>query len=194
MSTQSSILYFTFVNGFEVISPKNHSDTRSYMLKKRLFIFIVCLTGFACSQSDAQREFENQAFSFPENITETTRTGPVEGGTTDPDDWRIGPDFRGLIDVQRPAYPNPVILEDILFIELDLFENTVSGLKVFVFRDPMQQQLVDEINRVNTFETLNIPPSLFANSGGVGQSSLYRILITDERENVITYGDVEVTQ
>ena len=158
-----------------------------------LLISLVCV---ACSQSDAQREFENQAFRTPQNITETTSSGElVDGGDTDPDDWRVAPDYRGLVEVGKPAHPNPVLIDDFIFIELDFgFESRIRGLRIFAFSDPnVNIQQVDEITReLSTIETLRISPSLFAGATGVGLASVYRIVITDQNENVLTYGDVEV--
>ncbi|NGP76931.1 hypothetical protein G3570_09825 [Balneolaceae bacterium YR4-1] len=162
-------------------------------IPKLLLISFLCI---ACSQSDAQKEFENQAFRTPQNITETTTNGElVDGGVNDPDDWRIGPDYRGLIEVGKPAYPNPVLIDDFIFIELDFgFESRIRGLRVFAFSDPnVNIQQIDEITReLSTIETLRISPSLFAGSTGVGLATIYRIVITDQNENVLTYGDVEV--
>ncbi|MGK7369754.1 MAG: hypothetical protein ACNS64_06030 [Candidatus Halalkalibacterium sp. M3_1C_030] len=164
-------------------------------IKNILEILLISLICVACSQSDAQRDFENRAFQAPQNITETTANNElVDGGDVDPDDWRIGPDYRGLIEVD-PIYPNPVLIDDFLFLELEFqFESRIRGLKIFAFRDPgINIQQVEEINReLNTFETLQISPSLFAGSTGVGLVSLYRIVVTDLNENVLTYGDVEV--
>lgn len=162
-------------------------------IPKLLLIGIVFIS---CSQSDAQKEFENQAFRAPQNITETNSSGElVNGGDTDPDDWRIGPDYRGLIEVGKPAYPNPVLIDDFIFIELDFgFESRIRGLRIFAFSDPnVNIQQIDEITReLSTIETLRISPSLFAGSTGVGLATIYRIVITDQNENVLTYGDVEV--
>lgn len=164
-------------------------------IKNILLFLLISLFSVACSQSDAQKDFENRAFQAPQNITETTANGELaNGGDVDPDDWRIGPDYRGLIEVQ-PIYPNPVLIDDFLFLELDFqFESRVRGLKIFAFRDPsIDIQQVQEINReLNPFETLQIPPSLFAGSTGVGLASVYRIVITDLNENVLSYGDVRV--
>jgi hypothetical protein len=169
------------------------NDIKIKNILEFLLITLVCV---ACSQSDAQREFENQAFRTPQNITETTPNGePVDGGDVDPDDWRIGPDYRGLIEVGKPAYPNPVLIDDILTIVLDFgFESRIRGLRILAFSDPTVN--VQEIDRItedlNLIETLEIPPSSFAGLTGVGIASFYRIVITDLNNNVLTYGDIEV--
>jgi len=168
-----------------------------YMLRNCFIIFAAALLISTCSQSSAQRDFENEAFRFPDNITETTPNGSlVENGQVDPDDWRIGPDYQGLIDVD-PAYPNPVNLDGNMFIQVDfLFSNPVSQLIVFALQDPSQPIFIQDFqqNSLSGVEVLNIPPSQFVSGTGVGNTPYYRILITDENENVITYGDIEVVQ
>lgn len=168
-----------------------------YMLRNCFIIFAAGLSLAACSQSSAQREFENEAFRFPDNITETTANGSlVENGQVDPDDWRVGPDYQGLIEVD-PSYPNPVNLDGNMFIEVDFrFSNPVSRLIVFAFQDPTQPILVQDfqLNSASGVEVLNIPPSQFVAGTGIGNTPYYRIIITDENENVITYGDIEVIQ
>ena len=160
-----------------------------------LLIGIICI---ACSQSDAQREFENQAFMSPQNITETTPNGNlVEDGSVDPDDWRIGPDYRGLMEIE-PAYPNPVNINSNLLIEVDfLFSSPVSELIIYVFQDPTEETRFItsfEQSSLGNIDVLNIPAPQIALPSGVGTSPIYRIIITDENENIITYGDVEIIQ
>lgn len=167
------------------------------MLRNCIVILAAVLLLAGCAQSSAQRDFENEAFRFPDNITETTPNGsPIENGQFDPDDWRIGPDYQGLIEVD-PAYPNPVNLDGSMFIQVDfLFSNPVSRLIVFAFQDPSQPFFVQDFqqNSLSGVEVLNVPPSQFATGTGVGTSPYYRIVITDENENVITYGDIEVSR
>ncbi len=182
---------------FKVSSPAIVQYGPLYMLRNCFIFFAAALLISACSQSSAQRDFENEAFRFPDNITETTPNGSlVENGQVDPDDWRIGPDYQGLIDVD-PAYPNPVNLDGNMRIKVEFpFINSVSGLIVFAFQDPTQPILVQDfqLNSASSVEVLNIPPSQFVSGTGVGNSPFFRILITDENENVITYGDIEVVQ
>lgn len=167
------------------------------MLRNCIAILTAALLFYGCAQSSAQRDFENEAFRFPDNITETTPNGSlIENGQVDPDDWRIGPDYQGLIEVE-PAYPNPVNIDGNMFIQVDfLFSISVSKLIVFAFQDPSLPVFVQDFqqNSNSGVEVLNVPPSQFAAGSGVGTTPYYRIIITDENENVITYGDVEVTQ
>lgn len=169
-----------------------------YMLRTCFVVLALTSVLAGCSQSSAQRDFENEAYRFPDNITETTPNGTlVENGQVDPDDWRIGPDYQGLISID-PAYPNPVNVDGNMFLEVDfLFSNPVSRLFVFVLQDPSQPfgPILDfQQSSLSGIEVLNIPPSLFVTGTGIGTSPYYRIIVTDENENIITYGDIEVIQ
>lgn len=153
---------------------------------------------FSCTKSSDQRRFEEQGFSTPENITEMTADGnPVEN-RTDPDDWRIGPMFQGLIDITTPAYPNPVSLNAPLEIDIDVKGiESIKGLVVFVFSNP--DNIEGPIFMTNESElspgiiTVRLDPAQFSQVGSGGQASnLYRILIFDRQENLISYGDVQV--
>ncbi len=171
---------------------------RNFKINNIPAFLLILFIGIACSQSDAQREFENEAFMTPQNITETTPDGNlVENGSVDPEDWRIGPDYRGLIRID-PAYPNPVNLNSNLLIQVDfLFSSPVSELIIYVFQDPtLETRFITsfEQSSLGNIDVLNIPAPQIALPSGVGTSSVYRILITDENENIITYGDVEIIQ
>lgn len=160
-----------------------------------LLISFICI---ACSKSDAQKEFEREAFRTPQNITETTANGDlVENGSVDPEDWRVSPDYQGLIRID-PAYPNPVNINSNLLIEVDfLFSNPVSEIIVFTFQDPTRElRFIESFDQssFSAIEVLNIPAPQIAVTSGVGTSSVYRIIITDQNENIISYGDVEVIQ
>ena len=156
-----------------------------------LFLFsIAILTG--CNRSSDQRQFEQEAFSTPEGITETDDSGNVIN--RDPDDWRISPFFQGVIEVD-PAYPNPVLTNQLVRINYIITGvESVSGLRVFVFYQSGNIRLIDEDIRnplppgigITTLE-----PNLISEFPENPQG-LYRIVITDVNENVITYGDIRI--
>lgn len=162
-----------------------------------LLIGIICI---ACSQSDAQREFEREAQTIPENITEMGINGqPIENGMTDPEDWRISPMYAGLIEIETPAYPNPVDLSTPLRI---LIENkgidTINGIEVYTFQFDYSNlmgpfYILDQSQIYQGLITIQIDPSQFSRQA-VGDNDIYRILIYDQRQNLITYGDVEIIQ
>ncbi|MDZ7715655.1 MAG: hypothetical protein U5J95_05520 [Balneolaceae bacterium] len=161
------------------------------------FVIMLLCSGLliSCSKSNDQRKFEKQALSFPENITEYNANGQPIENRDDPDDWRIGPDFSGLIKIQTPAHPNPVNLNSSITIDIDVagFE-AINGLEIYVFRDPANLIgpifISDQSPLPPGVTTVILDPSQFAQSGSGSQ--LYRILIYDNRENLISYGDLQV--
>lgn len=169
------------------------------MIKFPIAIFCLSLIAAGCSRSDAQREFEQQALSIPENITGMTEAGKRVPDSNDPDDWRISPMYRGLIAIDTPAYPNPVNINSILRIIIDNkgFE-TLSGLEVFVYRDDPRNQLGpvyinDEPSITPGLLSIQLDPRQFSPFGNSSQASgLYRLIIYDGRRNIVSYGDVRV--
>lgn len=169
------------------------------MIKLQLptvLLIIFCLGIFSsCSKTSDQRKFENQAFSFPENITEYNANGQPVENANDPDDWRIGPDFQGLVSIQTPAHPNPVNFNSSVTIDINVagFE-AINGYVIYVFRDP--DNLIGPIAESQQsplppgVTTIILNPSQFAQQGSGIQ--IYRILIYDGRDNLISYGDIEV--
>lgn len=156
-------------------------------------IFIISISVlWGCNRSSDQRKFEQEAFSIPERITETDDSGNVIN--RDPDDWRISPFFQGVVEVD-PAYPNPVLTNELVRINRIITGvESVSGLRVFVFYESGNIRLIEEDIRnplppgigITTLE-----PNLIAEFPENPQG-LYRIVITDVSENVITYGDIQI--
>ncbi len=162
--------------------------------------FLIIFSGLfflfgSCAQTDAQREFENRALNPPQNITQMTEGGNrVENGN-DPDDWRTSPMYRGLVEIVTPAYPNPVDLNSPLILEIENkgFE-TLSGIEVYVFRENYRNQILLYSSLDSSIDpgliTIQLSPTQFGD--GSQTSGLYRLLIYDGRQNVLSYGDVEV--
>jgi hypothetical protein len=151
----------------------------------------------SCSKSDDQREFENAALSVPQGITEMTARGTPVPDKGDPDDWRVSPMYRGLIDIEMPASPNPVALNSSLRIDLYITSlETISALEVFAFELPgsLYGPIFNQENLSSTtLVSINLNAAVVANSSPGSQASgLYRILIYDGRQNLITYGDVQI--
>lgn len=157
----------------------------------------------SCSKSDDQRQFENEAWTTPENITKTDSHGNIE--QTDPDDWRISPVYSGLIRVDNPAYPNPTpynssnLKIELYVTSLQFFEFT-NSIEVYAFKFPDDSNIynpidiIQDLSSSSSLFSINLSGQLIANSSGGGNSSgIYRILIFDEgRRNLITYGDIEI--
>ena len=167
-----------------------------------LFLFaFVALLYTGCSKSDDQRQFEREALVTDNNITRTTNNGDVDSLETDPNDWRIGPMYQGLINIgnfsePQPPFPNPVGFNSTLHIYLtQLTPDEVNILEIYKlteFNDRQVVKLYDEFEINSTFNDLRIPAHLIADGEGSGANGTYRILIYDGRGNLITYGDVEV--
>ncbi|HET6527693.1 MAG TPA: hypothetical protein VFG39_02990 [Balneolaceae bacterium] len=160
-----------------------------------IFLAGVLLAG--CSKSDDQRDFENGAFAVPRGITEMTANGTVVPDKEDPEDWRIAPMYRGLIDIETPAYPNPVALNSSFRIDLYITGlETISALKVYAFELPGKLYVpiyVRENLSSTSLVTINLNAAAVANSSAGSQAAgLYRILIYDGRQNLISYGDVRI--
>jgi hypothetical protein len=164
------------------------------LLYKIIAILSVSLLVFAsgCNQSSDQRDFERAAYSEPDGFTRTNAQGQVS--ERDPDDWRVAPFFQGLIDID-PAYPNPVQSNDQVSIDLIVTGvESVSGLRVFAFYGPNNLSILFEDQR------RPLPPGLTAiplSPLDIAQfpenpQGLYRVVVTDGNENVITYGDIRV--
>lgn len=169
------------------------------MIKKVSFCFYILLLvplllSTGCSKSDDQRRFEDQAQAEPQGITETSGSGESTG-QPDPDDWRIAPMYSGLIHIEVPAYPNPVNFNSNLRIDIDIRgPEVLSRLEVYSFEYPGQLHgPLSVLDNPTYLQTVSINAEAIANSsGGSGASGLYRLLLYDGRENLISYGDVRV--
>lgn len=168
-----------------------------------VFLFIVTIFLLAgCSKSDDQRRFENRALSDPEGITEMNIDGNrVENGEYDPGDWETGPVYAGQIEVETPAWPNPVPLNSNLSINLDIIypPGNLSGIEVFTFQfaehRPTHIATVEQHELTGGLVTINLNPQTIAGTpgAGTGSSNMYRILLYDDgQRNLITYGDVRI--
>ncbi len=127
----------------------------------------------------------------------TVHGKPTEGGEKDRNDWRVSPHFAGLITIQTPAYPNPVQFDQNFRIDIDLgFSiDTVERLSFYAIdpNDPkLELQPIDEFMNLASFDSYLLNSGYFANNSGVSTSNIYRILIYDGRDNLISYGDVQV--
>lgn len=147
----------------------------------------------SCNQNDEQRQFEREAFSLPENITETKNGIDIEG-TEDPDDWRIAPYFQGVVYVD-PAFPNPLLSTDRLTLNLHVTGiDAVSGLRVLVLYNENSIRLIYEDFRSP------LPPNTISaplSAQDIARfddnpEGLYRIIVEDRQRTIITYGDVRI--
>lgn len=178
------------------------------MFSNRFFPYrtILFLAGFlivaGCSKSDDQREFENQSLSAPNDYTITPKEGEVTDN--DPDDWRISPMYRGLINVGIglssfvPPYPNPMEYNQDLNIRIYLSNiDNLDEIRVYSFEHvsdagKTQIALRDDISSP-TLVTIRLNgQEISGKSGGSQANGLYRIRVLDGDFNVITYGDIKI--
>jgi hypothetical protein len=147
----------------------------------------------ACGQSDDQRDFEASAFSEADGFTQTDSGGEVI--SSDPDDWRIAPFFQGVVEVD-PPFPNPVQSTDQFTLNIWITGvEAVNGIRIYAFYGGNNIRLVYEDNqRPMPTGLANLPPISAAEIVELPESpqGLYRIIVLDGDENVITYGDIRV--
>ncbi|WP_340102682.1 hypothetical protein [Rhodohalobacter sp. 8-1] len=158
---------------------------------------MLSLVCFSCGKDDDQREFEQEAFQLPEGITETEGNGEII--TEDPNDWRTSPFFQGLVFV-NPPFSNPVSIADQLSIEIEVSGiDAVSGLTVAVLINDAANA---QFRTLYTHSQNPLPPGLTTvpiNPIELGRFNspesargIHRLIIYDNRENIISYGDVRV--
>ncbi len=173
-----------------------HVNTKlSYSKYLAILFALVIVAG--CSQNDDQREFERMAYSAPSNITETNAVGEITGNE-DHDDWRVSPFYQGLVDVDTPAYPNPVQTTDEVRVEIFNRDDAVTSLRVVVFfaeagmeRD-IQSGRQDPLP-ANSTTVVSINPRELSRFDTVEDIvGIKRIIFLDATGNVVTYGDILV--
>lgn len=153
-----------------------------------------------CSKSDDQRNFENQALTTPDEITETNGSGEIVGAT-DPDDWQVSPMYNQLISISSelsdPPHPNPLPYNETLNLQVEFnVSDPVNTIAIRKFRLPSDAQypllrLLDQSELID-FNSIPLEGSNIAEGAGTGGKGLYRILIYDGNQNLISYGDVRI--
>lgn len=135
-----------------------------------------------CNQNSDQREFERAAFSEP-------------SGINDPDDWRIAPFFQVDLDLVQLPHPNPVQSNDTITINIIVYTlDRISGIYLYVW-DPLSAKMyyVDHQTQITTgTTTFRLKALEIAQPHTTNPAGLYRLIIQDETENLITYGDIEI--
>ena len=157
-------------------------------------VFLMLLFSLmSCTRNDAQRDFEKEAYSFPDNFTETTNQGEVQN--VDDDDWRTSPLFQGLIEIV-PPYPNPVSTNQLVQFEVEVTGvQSVNGLEVLVrMEDNSFRTLYTDFETLQPgLTTFQINPIEFAEFGNPeGARGLNRIYIFNANQQMISYGDIMV--
>jgi hypothetical protein len=153
-----------------------------------------------CAKTDEQRDFENEATqNEPDNITETDPNGNIS--SVDETDWQISPYYQGQISLgvanSQPPYPNPVNYNSTLYLQINLnVSNVVNRIEIYSFRlpEPVNHNWVTtfEQSEISTYNLFNISAASIATAEGETASGLYRLLIYDGQQNLITYGDIRI--
>ncbi len=177
-----------------------YRDLSTSNIFKLLILCSIIIAAFACSESEQQQDFEDEALQPPAGITAMTATGvPAENSETDPSDWRTAPDFSGLFEVTTPAFPNPVSFNSNFEILIDVKAlDAINGLYVYAFQQSSDLATAPLLEvRQGTLQpglqSIIINPQEFAASTGTGTfGNTWRIIFYDRQQTVITYGDVIV--
>ena len=162
-------------------------------------IFLLITAVNACNTaSDDQRKFEDEAFSTPEGYTATDRNGNIIDGEEDPDDWRIAPLFSGFVEVNIPAYPNPVTpgIDNVTLEILVDMEEAINGLRIYGYNENDNRvSLIAPVNQTleAKFYEFTFNPDQLSYTGSIDNiPGLHRIYITDGNNDLITYGDIMI--
>jgi hypothetical protein len=168
------------------------------LIKILLLITSFLLLGMiACSNNDAQNQFERDARNAAKGYTHTDSQGKIVQGEKDPDDWRIGPMFQGYVEIMYPPYPNPVTTTQRLTIQLTVTGlESVYGLNIYVRTYNPQPRLIYQNSSSplpTGLTTIKLDPLQLSPTGNPDDArGLHRIFIYDDNDNLITYGDIMV--
>lgn len=152
-----------------------------------LLFFFMVLT--SCKNDEAQMSFVNQAYSIPNNFTETDSKGFIIN--EDSDDWRISPVYIGLVEV-RPIFPNPVQYGSSVSLEVN-FKGTVynSRIELVYLSQSNEWYTLEAKDSTNDFDLIHfiIDSYKFGNTGEQARG-IHRLLLLDGNQRLITYGDL----
>jgi hypothetical protein len=162
--------------------------------QRLLLLSLITLFVLSCDRDSDQEQFEREAFAQPNNFTQTNANAEII--RLDPDDWRIGPMFQGLVEMNAPAYPNPSsgtrFTVELLVTGLE----SVFGLEIYTRDDFGRPYLIYTDNR------RPLPPGIvdiYLEPVWFSPNRLYstaiglrRVFIYDGNGNLITYGDLKI--
>jgi hypothetical protein len=162
------------------------------MIKKAKWSFIFVLLLLGCREDQDQLSFEQRALSAPVGITETDQNGRVI--SRDRDDWNPAPLYDTFVEI-RPAFPNPTTGERINLEIILSGTHNFRRFDVFFFNARVPPRLISsvQVNANQFVTTIQIDPIALSNnsiySGAIG---IHRIIVYDQQNNIITFGDVRV--
>lgn len=159
-----------------------------------IILFFALLLTAACSNNDAQQEFESQAYQPAEGITQTDNNSTIIGDA-DPDDWRTSPFYSGLAVIQ-PIFPNPVPYGSSATLEVQLNGSSFTSILDLRFFDTFtntwqQVEFRDDVSGDFSLTTMRIDPKFFGSNVEIARGT-YRLVLFDGNQRIITYGDITI--
>lgn len=156
---------------------------------------LLLLAACDSTSSAEQRLFEDEALLTPVvGITETDASATVL--SRDPADWRIGPAFRNRVSLLELPNPNPVRLGQAVRFLVDT-QGVLGGLRLYVRQERSGTVDLVPIADPNAYEpgaaqSGFYPFAVSVRQIALGGAGLYRVVLLDGSQNVVTYGDLDV--
>lgn len=168
------------------------------MLRPTLRAALALLTALALPACDSaggedQQRFEDAALlTVPSGFTRTDEAGAVV--EADASDWQVGPAFGARVRVLQVPFPNPAGADDVVSFTVDV-DGLQGGLALYRLRAD------------GVFEPFGTPETAYPDASrpgfytfrffgseatAAGVPGLYRLLLLNGRDRVVTYGDVRI--
>ncbi len=149
--------------------------------------FAVLLLFSGCDSQKQQNNFVEEANLPPVSFTATDASGVIL--SQDKDDWRTAPVYFGKVRIDA-VYPNPSATEFVTVPVTVLEFNAVQGGLVLRARDSADRlRLLDEIIDASDpgAYIMRFSPALLARTG------LVRLFVFDRFGEIVSYGDLQIT-
>jgi hypothetical protein len=158
---------------------------------------LLLLAACDSTSSTEQRLFDDEALLTPvAGITETDANATVL--SRDPADWRIGPAFVNRVSLLELPNPNPVRLGQAIGFLVDS-QGVAGGLRLYVLEERSGTVDLVPIQDPNAYEPAAAqsgfyPFTISVRQIALGGAGLYRIVLLDGSQNVVTYGDLDIRE
>lgn len=146
------------------------------------------LSGCDALSGEQQQAFVAAAFALPPSgFAETDAEGRLI--RNDPDDWRTAPIYGSRFLVQQRPFPNPARATQQVAMVVYTEGGVPGGLRLYRLDGRGVLRLIDAEPRATQtgFYTFTFFGAEVSDDGSPG---LYRLILLDGREDVVTYGDV----